>query len=447
MSGSRTPPSPGTTDVRRTRRRRLRTLRRGGWGVADQGLSSGTNFVLGVLVARATSPRDFGAFALVFAAYTVVLNLGNGMLSDPFLVRFSTDDRQRWRAAAASAGGASLALGLLAAACFLGAAAVTGGAARASLLAFGISLPGLVLQNSWRAFFFAAARPRDAFLNDLAWAAALAGLATAALLVDAQSVLLLVLAWGLSGTLAAAVGCAQARVRPQMALTGSWLSSQRDLAGRYVAESMTLSGSTQATMYGVGFVAGLPAVGALRAAQILLGPVYVLTFGLRAVALPEAARIASRSHAALRRAVALISLGLCVLAAGLGLVVLSLPDPVGRALLGSTWAQAEPVLLPVAVGMVGTAFTMGARIGLRALADARRSLNARLVSAVAAVVLGIAGARYDGATGAAWGLAAGIWLSSARWWQQFWRALDDAPPPDGAAAAQVLADSPEAGGP
>jgi hypothetical protein len=43
------------------------SVRRFGWAFADQLLSSGTNFLLGVLIARSVGVRDLGAFSIAYA--------------------------------------------------------------------------------------------------------------------------------------------------------------------------------------------------------------------------------------------------------------------------------------------------------------------------------------------------------------------------------------------
>jgi len=43
---------------------------KGGLGILDQGLYSGANFVLGILLARWFSPEEYGAFS---AAYSIFL--------------------------------------------------------------------------------------------------------------------------------------------------------------------------------------------------------------------------------------------------------------------------------------------------------------------------------------------------------------------------------------
>ena len=50
-------------------------LRRFGWGMGDQALSSLTNFAVGIAVARSVSASAFGAFALAFSFYSIALSV------------------------------------------------------------------------------------------------------------------------------------------------------------------------------------------------------------------------------------------------------------------------------------------------------------------------------------------------------------------------------------
>lgn len=61
-------------------------LRKGFWAVADQGLFAASNFVLNVLLARWMFPQDYGAFAMVFAAFLLFSTLHGGLLIEPVLV-------------------------------------------------------------------------------------------------------------------------------------------------------------------------------------------------------------------------------------------------------------------------------------------------------------------------------------------------------------------------
>ena len=60
-----------------------------GWGVADQAMSSLTNFGVGIYVARSLGIQEFGAFSLAFATYLIVLAASRGLATDALAVRFS----------------------------------------------------------------------------------------------------------------------------------------------------------------------------------------------------------------------------------------------------------------------------------------------------------------------------------------------------------------------
>ena len=144
-------------------------LRRLGWGVADQGIASLSNFALGLFVARSFGASSFGAFALAFVTYTVVMNAARGLATDPLLVRFSGAESGPWRRAVSCS--------------YRNLPPVGRGrrdpercrrtpVARSLgpvFVALGIALPGLAVQDSWRFAFFAAHRGASAFINDLFW--------------------------------------------------------------------------------------------------------------------------------------------------------------------------------------------------------------------------------------------------------------------------------------
>ncbi len=69
---------------------RLRRLARwgtqGGLAIADQALISGSNFLIGILLARWLSPDQYGAYALAFAIYLLLLLLYQSLLLEPMSV-------------------------------------------------------------------------------------------------------------------------------------------------------------------------------------------------------------------------------------------------------------------------------------------------------------------------------------------------------------------------
>jgi len=59
---------------------------KGGLAVVDYGLISGSNFVLGILLARWLAPREYGAYALVFSFFILVGFLYQSLLLEPLSV-------------------------------------------------------------------------------------------------------------------------------------------------------------------------------------------------------------------------------------------------------------------------------------------------------------------------------------------------------------------------
>ena len=139
------------------------------WGVADQAMASLSNFVLSLYVARTLGAEQFGAFSLAYVTYGFAINASRGLSIDPLLIRFSGTVLPIWRRAAAGSTGTALLVGLVAGSCSLAAGRLVGGATGLAFIALGLTLPGLLVQDSWRYSFFALGRGQLAFVNDTIW--------------------------------------------------------------------------------------------------------------------------------------------------------------------------------------------------------------------------------------------------------------------------------------
>ena len=403
----------------------LRIARRAGWGVSDQAFSSLTNFALGIVVARTLGPRDFGAFGLAFATYVVALSISQTVASEPLLVRYSGIQSQALKEGARSASGTALTVGVLVGAVCLVIGWALSGALGQAFTALGLTLPGLLVQDNLRMIFFASRRGKHALVNDVIWAVVMFPALAVVLLNGRGSLFWLTLAWGGAANAAALVGMLQARLVPNPRRTARWLREHRDIAPRFLGEMMALTGSTQLSLYGIGASAGLAAVGAIRAAQLLLNPLHILSIGIRLVALPEAVRIGRDSVQQLRSMVRVIAAVLVTTAVALGTVLVLLPSSLGNAILGLSWPAARSVFVPLTLVQAAAGAITGAAIGLRALVAARRSLRARLLVSLLQVAGAIGGAAAGGARGAAWGLAIAGFLGAAVFWRQFKSAFDE----------------------
>ena len=398
-------------------------VRRLGWGIADQAVSSLTNFTLLVVVAGAVGRSSFGALGIAFAAYAVAIGLGRALAGEPLTVRHSVPGGRDTRAPSSAALGVAGCVGIASGALLVVIGLGTGGVLGRALVPLGVMLPGLVLQDTWRFVFMAAGRPRAACANDALWAvvqcAGLAGIA----LAGAVTVPAAVLAWGVGANVAALVAARASGVRPNFRRARAWLRDERDLWPRFASEFVALTGSWQVALIGLGAVAGLDTVGSLRAAQVLVGPLNVAFLSVPLVAVPESARLWRAARGTPFQHAALVGGALAACAVVWGVVMALIPSGVGRDLLGATWPGARSALVPVVVVMAGVGATLGALCGLRVLAAARDSMWARGVGATLVVLAVVAGGAASGVTGAAWGWAGAAWAGAGVWWARL-RALE-----------------------
>jgi hypothetical protein len=398
-------------------------VRRLGWGLADQALSSLTNFALAVLVARTVSTSALGAFGLAFTTYTITLGATRALCSEPLNVRYSAMGDREWRVGAADATGAALVLGAFAGVCCIAGSFLFGGTLRPSLIVLGLSMPGLIVQDTWRSAFFCHLRGTYAFANDLAWAIAQVVLVAAVLMLGFRSSPAFILAWAGAANVAALFGVVQAGLLPLPQHTRRWLGRQRDLGPRYLIEFIARNAAQSGAMYATAGFAGLAAAGALRGAQVALGPLNILNMGVSSPAIAESVRIARRSPRRMLRVVSMLGVALVVVFVAWGVAMYFAPDRVGEALLKRSWHPAHHVILPYTLVMAASGMLTAATVGLRAMAAAKRSLRSRLVTGVLAVTGGMVGAATYGAVGAALGLAAGLWVGGIQWWQQLHAAV------------------------
>jgi len=408
------------------------------WTVADQGLSSLTNFAIAVVAARQAGVAEFGAFGIAFTSYLLLLGISRSVCTDPLVVRFSVDGTPGRRQAAKAATGAALAVSVPAAVVCALVGLAFSGPLRVSMLSLAVCIPGLLFQDSIRFAFFALGRPARAAANDLLWvggqAVAFAGLFR---LTDPSPALLL-LGWGLAATVAAIAGPFQSGLWPSPLRARQWFRDQAELSGRYLLDYFALAGQVHLVLYGLGVVAGLQALGAFRAAQLLLGPLNTLFFAALGTAVPEGARVRGDGAGTLYRMIRNLAIVLPSFAILWVTALAFLPDRAGRAILGDSWPAAHDLILLIGAMTAMTGVIAAADSGLRALAAARRGLRARVTLLPLVAIGGLGGAALGGAAGAAAGLLVANAIGGAIFWVQFSKAFHEDVPTVGAAAPVPL---------
>ncbi len=401
-----------------------RFTRRIGWGVSDQALSSLSNFAIGIAAARFLDLRGLGAFAIVLSAYTILLGASRALGSEPFVVRYSTAGADRWRAGVAVSAGIALSVGILAGAVLVVVGLVLGGRVGAPLVILGLGSPGLLVQDAWRFAFFAHGRERHAFVIDAIWVVVLAPALVVAKIIGSVSPGELAGIWAVGASIGVIWASLTTGIAPKPLAALDWLREQRDLAPRYLGEFAALNGGVTLTTWSVGLIAGLDAVGAIRAALLLLGPLTLLFMSFGLIAVPEGARILASDAGRLRHVTVRLSLWLGgAVVVWTGTLVL-ITAAVGDSLLGAAWHPARSAVIPLGVSMLGSGLSVAAANGIRSLAAAKRGLRTRVSAAMLEISGGTTGAAVAGVHGAAWGLAVAFLIASILWWSQFLIALD-----------------------
>jgi O-antigen/teichoic acid export membrane protein len=407
--------------------RELRSVKaRAAWAIADQVLSSATNFALAVLVARRVGTTEFGVFAIGFTIYALALGVSRALATDPLVVRFSNKSLAEQREEAGTAAATTIIFGVVLGVVLVGAAFVASSPLRSSLLAFGLGFPFLLWQDSYRYQFIASRRPHLAALNDLVWLFALGVLFAIAVQADASTATPYVAAWSAAAGCAAVVGMAHARTWPKVGGALQWLRVHADLNVRFAVEFVIITGAPQVVLLVLAAVAGYSEAGGLRGAIVLLGPVILLATGVVIAMVPEGVRLKDRDPLRLRGVVCAVAASLSMMVVVWSAVVSQLPDRAGEALLGPTWRLTQDIVLPLGLAVAGTAASLGLAAGLRSLAAARQSLQATAPAMLLLVVGGIAGGVWDGGVGAARGMVVPAWIGTVLYLRQFLHTAHDA---------------------
>ncbi|MFE5520359.1 hypothetical protein ACFQ9Q_21945 [Streptomyces virginiae] len=378
--------------------------------VLDQAASSATNILVLVLAARLSSASGFADFSMVYVTFSVLLGLNMAYVGQSLVLEKGERLGAECRSAVGFTAAGSAAVGVLLAAVGLALPGATGTA----FLALGLVLPLVLLQDGLRYCFSALRAPERALAADALRLVCV--VAALALQPEGASAGRLVLAWGLSALPALALGLwllrpyvrgARADLRPYL--------RRGHLGQRFVVEFAVGNGSSQLAVLGLGVFATPLAVGALRGATTLFGPLNVLFNSANAFGPPVFGRLGGKR--ATVRATAALGLVLAAVGAGWATALYLLPDRLGRELLGDTWAGAS-ALLP-ATGAQYAVMGLGtcALLTLRVLAP-KATLSLQVVFSLLSVALLLGGYAVWGVAGAAWGLAAGSALKAlAAWWR------------------------------
>jgi O-antigen/teichoic acid export membrane protein len=321
----------------------------------------------------------------------------------------------------AGSAGTVFVVGCLIGAGLIGAGLAVGGQALA-FAALGLGLPGLLVQDAYRLGMIADGRAKLSFGSDLIWAIVmvilLVGLSA---LVTEPSVPVFIVIWvagALGGSIYAIWACG---VLPAPTKVRAWFASNTRLIRGFTVSGLADPAAGTMIQYLLAVVAGLVAVAAIRAGQLLLSPLTVGFQGLFSVITPEASKTLRLEPGKLVQRMSKVATAVVIITFGYGLVIGLLPDSIGEELLGDSWVHARPVVPLLVVAVAAQFAAAPAWSGLLVMGAAASMAKMALVTAPMSVVLAVAGGAWGGAMGAAAGLATGYLFAMAVQWFVFVR--------------------------
>lgn len=393
--------------------------------MADQGASSLSNIVVGIFAARALSAEAFGAFGAAWLAYYVAIGACRAVVGEPLLSRYSHEAAERRARRLPHVLGATVTIGVVAAVAATVASVLLAGASSGALLALAAVIPVVLLQDAWR-YVYVIDRAGMALAIDAIWLGTVCVVLSQA--PGGAGAAWFVLAWGLSAVPAVLLAVAvDRRSLPWRWHPLSWLVGERATASRFFGEYLSAQAGQQVTLAAVGGIAGLAALGAVRSAQILYGPLNTMHMGIYLAVVPDGVRARSDPRRLRRLAVRATALVFAA-AAAWTLVALALPDSLGRWLFGATWTEGQDLVVPMGLAMLAGSAATGGFAGVRSLGDGRASLRARLTCLPGELLLPLLGTVLGGAVGFVLGFAVARIVTAVVWWRAFLLHTDVATP-------------------
>jgi len=384
----------------------------------DQVVSSTSNFVVGLAIARLAGPSQFGAYMLVFTLWLVVLGCHRALVTEPIIV--STAGRHDPETVAHGVSAEVLLVSSVSALALVGglAALALGAQVATPVLAMAPWFVFLLVQDYWRAMAFRERRPGVALMDDAAYAAVQVVAVGVFWLVGWRSEASLITGWGVGAAAGAFLGCVwfPASLRPD---AGVALVRRLWHFGRWLLlDYLTSFANDYAYLILVaGLLSGV-AYGGFRAALNLMGPLSVLVLAVANIGLPAATAHNNPDdpeelrHFA-RRLSAMASVGVTAY----GLVVAVFGSLMLRVLYGPQFASYGLLATLAALQYVVTAVILGHQVALKAAGRLRRLWRIRALMAIASLISTYVLVEALGTVGAGWaGVVACLYYSAGIWW-------------------------------
>ena len=376
--------------------------------VADQVVSSGSNFALVALIAHASSPVTFGQFSLGYVVLIFFLGLQRALIGEIMLVRHAKIE-SRPAGVDSAASGLALIIGILGILVFGIGALTIGRSDPLVWLILGICMPVVFIQDTLRYVFISRGHSGFALLIDAVWIVlAIGPMAWFAATISTPEPV--IAAWGGGALIAAIIGFIVARVRPRPIAGVRWFLEHRQMSIRFSVEFASVNLSNTLVWFVLAPFLTIAGVAALRGAMLLFSPLNTLFNSMYIAVLPELIRATDKRMYRKRLLESAILVGgICLV---WDVVVLLLPTSIGELVLGQSWESASAVRFPYAIQAAAmVAFTV-LRAHFRGRGLFSEGTRMRFALVVATLVLPPTLALAFGQDGAAWGFAGAVALAS-----------------------------------
>lgn len=391
-------------------------LMRVGGSVVDQILSSGTQFVVTILLAHSASPKVFGAASAILVVQGLLLGAERALVGDVVLLRCrrpGADLRHEGRMGLSLA----LAFGLTCSAILLLGSVFIGGITGYLLVVLAVITPITCVHDVLRSYAYGLRRVGDAVVIDGVWFGVQVAASVTLFALDKASAALLLYAWGLGAFVGLAVGLVRIIHVPTLSGLREWVSTDGSRAVSYLIDYLVSSGMTLISFLAVGIFIPLAEYGALRLAWVSMTPPGNMMAGVRSLTLGQLAEAHDRPRSALRLSNR-IGAVLAAVVTVYGVALVAAPTKIGALVFGDPWPDARWLAAVVLVGEVFRLSSLTASDVVRIFGSGRLLVRTRLLSNGGMVVAMLGGGALFGAPGAAVASSTVLVGAALLWWWQ-----------------------------
>jgi O-antigen/teichoic acid export membrane protein len=373
------------------------------WGVADQGASSFTNFGLSVLAGRLLGSDGLGVVFLGFSMHLLALSAVRGLVMEPFVVATSAMNEREQQAATRACTILVAGVGAAISALMVVLGLAIGDPLGRSLLIFAPWTGVAMVQDHWRSVLFRDQRGRGATINDSVWALGMVAMLPLAFVY--RSDWIIAATWGVGAAAGALLGIWQVKLKPSRPLNAiTWWKRELSYLGSWLAiQNVVFSAGTQLTVVLLAAQLGAGDRGGIRAVDVVFAPMTLVGEAFSFPGVPIIARALAVSAAAARRWAWRLSGGATVLVGAYLAVATPLSRWILSHLFGPEFTVFTAIVIPVALGQLLRACSIGFSILLKADRRVHAITICRAVTTGLALVLGPVLAALYGLVPAVWG--------------------------------------------